>query len=163
MEGKRHLNEEQRNSFALGDGSADAAAHLADCAECTEEMQRLRAALAGLAKEVQAETERPESFWARQQRGIADRIAGTTTTAHRLAWATAFAIVMLLAGTFVHQAPVEQARPYDPDDELLRQVARSMRREAPVALEPAGLLASEMNRAAEAGARPQKNPNDERR
>lgn len=144
----RHLSEEQFELVMSG-GQADAgaAAHLAECAECAAEAEQMRAALGKFGAAARAAGERPEGFWAQQRQAIAARLSDAGAPSRRLAWAVSLAVVVLLAMTMVPRTPqrIEQ----DPDDALLRDVERSLRRQVPAALEPAALLAQELDRAAQ--------------
>ena len=145
---KMHLSEEQFEQVISGSqAEADAAAHLTECAECAAEAERMRAALREFAASARMAGERPEGFWTRQCQAIAARLGESGTPSRGLQWAVSLAAVVLLALTLVPRTPprVEQ----DPDDALLRDVQRSLRRQVPQALEPAALLAQELDRAAQ--------------
>lgn len=145
-----HLNDEQMTGLLL-DESAEGAAHLAECALCSAEEQRLRAVLAGFGEAARGAAERPEAFWAWQRGAVAGRLAEKKAEPRRLVWAGAMAVLVLLASMMLRQPPPEPAvAQADPDHVLLVEVERSMRREVPAALAPATLLANEMSRAAEA-------------
>ena len=149
MREKEHLNEEQWSAVVLDEASS-ARAHVAECEDCAAEAQRLRAALAGYGAAARDSALRPEAFWAWQRGAIAGRLAAQRTPSHRLVWAGALVCMVLVAAILLRQAPqIPSAPPPDPDHTLLVEVERSMRRNVPEALAPAGLLASEMNRAAE--------------
>jgi len=145
---EEHLSEEQWTAALLNE-DREARTHIAECAECAAEEQRLRAALAGYGEEAREAAQRPAAFWAWQRDAIAGRLAAQRTPARRLVWAGTLALVILLAAAVVRQAPPQPAA-VDPDEALLVDVQRSLRREVPATLAPATLLANEMNRAAEA-------------
>lgn len=117
-----------------------------------EEFDRSEGALAAWAGGLRAEAERPASFWLAQRAAIAGRIQGSDSTASlRLAWAGSLALIVL-ATTLLTQAPAPAASvtAYDPDHDLLVGVERAVRRPVPQALEPARLLAQELERSATA-------------
>ena len=111
---------------------------------------RADAEIAAFAEAVRAEAERPPRFWLAQRSAIAGRIQGSERgTSLRLAWAASLALVVI-ATSLLAQAPLPAASvaAYDPDHELLVGVERAVRRPVPQALEPARLLAQEMESSA---------------
>ncbi len=108
--------------------------------------------LAAFAEAVRTEAERPASFWLAQRAAIAGRIQGSERGASlRLAWAASLALVVI-ATSLLMQAPTPMASvaAYDPDHDLLVGVERAVRRPVPQALEPARLLAQEIESSATA-------------
>lgn len=116
----------------------------------------LRPALNAMSKEVDAETKRPEEFWERQEKAIRSRISSVEKKQHSrrlptLAWIAA--TVMIVTGllflaknrpdTEAIQTPVETI--VDSDHELLVHVEETMQSGGPEALEPAAMLAVEIN------------------
>ncbi len=148
-----HLTDEQLLE-ELGRG-ADAAAgeHLAGCPACREEHESLRLVLARYAETTRAAAEQPEAFWRAQQAAVARRWSGRPAP-RRLAWAAAAACVVLAAVSLIEKTPPEPMAQADPDQVLLVDVERSVRRELPRALEPASLLAQELSRSAETQSNP---------
>ena len=111
---------------------------------------RADAEIAVFAEAVRGEAERPPSFWLAQRVAIAGRIQGSERKASlRLAWAASLALVVI-ATSLLAQAPLPAASvaAYDPDHELLVGVERAVRRPVPQALEPARLLAQEIESSA---------------
>jgi hypothetical protein len=103
------------------------------------------AAFAGAAR---AAAERPDGFWVAQRAAIAGglREAGKASSL-RLAWAVSVALVVLATGLLTQSPPpAASVADYDPDHDLLVGVERAVRRPVPQALEPARLLAQEMER-----------------
>jgi predicted anti-sigma-YlaC factor YlaD len=144
---ERHISEEELTAALAGDASENVRAHLAACANCRDELERLRGALGGFAEAAREEAGRPEYEWTRQRAAIAERIRRQTSATHRLAWAAGFAALLLAASFFIQQGwQVEQVE-IDPDHLFLYEVQRSVWREVPAALEPATLLTQEMARA----------------
>jgi len=117
-----------------------------------KEFDRSEGALAPWADALRADAERPANFWLAQRAAIAGRIRGSERTASlRLAWAGSLALVVL-ATSLLTQAPAPAASvtAYDPDHDLLVGVERAVRRPVPQALEPARLLAQEIESSATA-------------
>ena len=107
--------------------------------------------IAAFAGAVRAAAERPEGFWVAQRAAIARGIpeAGRASSL-RLAWAGSLALVMLATGLLTQAPrPAASVADYDPDHDLLVGVERAVRRPVPQALEPARLLAQEMERSVE--------------
>ena len=162
---RKHLSDEQLTEALLHTASAEVSEHLARCAACAEEQQRLQKAFAGLSAATRATAERPEGFWYTQRAAIATRLGESVPQRSRLlAWAGALAALVLLAALMMPQgAPVQSpseraqmnpTRNADPDHELMVGIEQSMRRQVPRALEPALLLTQEMNQAVESRPNP---------
>lgn len=112
------------------------------------EDEELRGVLAEWKQSIHNTAARPEGFWRSQQRAITARRRGVTRP--RLVWATAMAVLVLTATWLERTAPLQTAAAQtDPDQVLLVNIERSVRREVPRALEPASLLTDEMGRAAQ--------------
>jgi len=145
---------EQLINQSAGAGDAAVREHLASCPACREEHESLRRVLGRYAEESRAVAERPESFWQRQQAALARRWAEQPTS-RRLAWAAAVAMVVLAAVLLIEKTPpAVRTAETDPDQVLLVEVERSVRRELPRALEPAALLAQEVSRSGETRSNP---------
>ena len=157
-----HLTDEQLSAVLLAEDDAEATHHLAGCDDCTRELERMRAALAGVRVESLALADRPQLFWREQRMAIASRIpAGRELATRPLAWVGSFAALAMAAAFLTQSAPplpTQAVRPTnstvvsasaDPDHELLVDIERSVSRGVPRALEPATLLAQELHRAAE--------------
>ena len=104
------------------------------------------------AESLRATAARPEGFWKLQRVSLQERIRGEQRRASlRLAWAGSVALVgvavVLLAQS---PAPASALAASDPDHDLLVGVEQAVRRPVPKALEPARLLAQEIERSAEA-------------
>ncbi|HXE90505.1 MAG TPA: hypothetical protein VNK82_06020 [Terriglobales bacterium] len=113
--------------------------------------ERMATALAAFAASVREQGERPEAYWFRQRVCIADGIAQhERSSSLRLAWAGALAVVTLAALMVTgSQPPMPRGVAYDPDHDLLLRVENATRRPVPKALDPALLLAQEMERSAQ--------------
>lgn len=150
-----HLDADQFAAGALGELDATVRAHLAGCWTCRTEMERLSNALAAAGAASLTAGERTEGFWLRQREAIAARLNDGTATQHvprlaprRWAWAgvaaaAGLAAVLILGRTPVPSSPRETAM--DADDALLLDVARSVSRPVPRALEPGTLLLEARN------------------
>jgi anti-sigma factor RsiW len=158
---KEHLNEDQLNALLLAELDAESSAHLASCEACRNEVEQLRGTLTGLRSSEVARAERPQEFWREQRLSIAAQIpAGNELSTQPLAWAASLAGILLVATMLSQGLPVldsslQQVPPKasaqvasDPDHDLLVDIGRAMRRDVPLALEPASLIAQELHRAA---------------
>lgn len=108
----------------------------------------LEAALQEFRASALAATRRPESFWAAQCRAVLDRVGPRRTCSRKfaLAWVVAAALVVIVAGVLLRQpqslpAP-DFAAGYDQD--LLIDVEQMIDFEEPLALDPAMLIAEEI-------------------
>lgn len=108
--------------------------------------------IAALAESLREAGERPDSFWRMQRTAIQERIQGSEQRASlRIAWAGSVALVSVAIGLLTQTpAPASAAANYDPDHDLLVGVEQAVRRPVPQALEPAQLLAQELERSVEA-------------
>jgi len=79
-----HLDDEEMTALLAGEGSPRAQHHLAGCAACAAEHDRLATALGERRGELLRTAERPEEFWERQRRTIAARRLETSATARGL-------------------------------------------------------------------------------
>jgi hypothetical protein len=156
-----HLSDEQLTAALLAEDDAAAGEHLAACEPCRAELESLRAALGSVRADEQARAERPHLFWREQRMAIAAQIpAGREVTTRPLAWAGSLAVFALAAAWMTQSAPPAQpvarpaqdaaavSAPADPDHDLLVDIQRSVRRDVPLALAPATLLAQELHDAA---------------
>jgi hypothetical protein len=118
------------------------------------DQRHLQRTLDALPEWSRAATEYPDAFWERQQAEIKKRIDALqqrSSMRTATAWASAFAVVLL--ATFLLRSspsPRPSSAQSDPDQELLVAVEQSVQRGIPLALEPAALLADEIN----SGSRP---------
>jgi hypothetical protein len=154
-----HLSDEQWLDLTGAEGDADARQHLAECADCAEELAGLRGAIEKYQFAARESADRPESHWLRQRTTMVSRALGRRATP-RLAWMAAAAVMTLAALSLVRQQPavqpaltataeVQQTQA-ESDSALLADVQRQVRREVPEALQPAALLVEEMNQHADA-------------
>ena len=119
--------------------------------------RELQQALRALPEWLRSATDRPEWFWQGQRATIHRRIAAAPRAWLRpvLSLATAMALLILAALMLGgNPAPKQaQVRP-DPDQELLIAVEQAVESEVPTALEPAALLANEINHGAATNTHP---------
>ncbi len=119
----------------------------------------VEAVLQEFGSEVRSATaKKPDAFWQEQRNAIRTRMAPVHTRASAwrptsLAWAGVLTVV-ILACFLLNSAPRTrldtQARPQvDPDHLLLMQLEQTIEMAGPDALEPAALLADEMNQASQ--------------
>ncbi len=147
----QHLTDEALAGRLAGEVTSE---RPAECVACEAEEENLRGLLAEWKASAERVAERPEAFWRWQQRAIAARWSARPSRP-RLVWATAMAILVLVATLLTRQQPALHAvPPADSDDALLIEVHRSVRREVPRALEPALLLTQEIDRASQPHAQP---------
>lgn len=117
------------------------------------DQRHLRRTLEALPEWAHAATGHPDAFWERQQLEIRRRIAAVperSSTRIVTAWAGAFAVVLL--ATFLlnsGSAPRPSRAQSDPDQELLVAVEKMVDSGVPQALEPAAMLADEINRSSQ--------------
>ena len=69
----KHLDDLQMAALLAGETDAEAQRHLASCAICTAELDRLAASIRDWRGELQLGAERPAAFWERQRSAIAAR------------------------------------------------------------------------------------------
>lgn len=148
MQSTAHLTDDQWSEWLLGDESAGLGQHLSACPACRAEGERLRRMLGQFRRETHAAAARQEGFWHGQRTAIDERLQAGRPS-RRLAWATAFAAILLSALLLTPKtsSPPPMADS-DPDQDLLVDVARSLEREVPRALEPARLVTQDLARAA---------------
>jgi len=163
-----HLTDEQITEALFNGARESAAAHLGDCEQCREELNRLCAVLTAARRQADADAARPHGFWHQQRLAIRERIWGTQTRG--FLWAAATAALVLVAmllsltepareplASNSDQGPATVSQAADSDHALLVEVERSVRRGVPRALEAATLIAQELQRATEAR-KEQRNP-----
>jgi hypothetical protein len=144
-----HLTDAEMTE-ALGEQyTGSARAHLADCAICRVERDRLRVTLAGIVQQTRVEAKRSEAFWERQRRQIASRLGRRRqrTRPWRWVWASAAVGLAALAAVWLHGYSPRAWPGPEADHALLIAVECSLQTSLPTALRPAALLAGEFERA----------------
>jgi hypothetical protein len=144
-----HLTDAEMTEALGGEWIGEARAHLAGCAICRVEYDRLRVTLTGFAEQVRVQTERSEASWERQRRQIASRLGDrrSRTRPWRWAWAPAAVGLAALAVFWLHGYTSRSSPGPEADHALLVAVEHSLRTSLPAALRPAALLAGEFERA----------------
>ena len=142
---KQHLSDEELSELLLTPQASNI--HLATCASCRAEQERLRRVLGELPSLVRVVALKADAFWDKQRTAI---WANIVTLQPRkqfpiLAWALG-AAVLVVAGLLLSTAPAPAPTraETDPDHELMIQLERTLQSEVPEALEPAALLAREI-------------------
>jgi len=110
------------------------------------EMERLLADLPSRAREA---VDLPERFWREQQIGIQAAIATRPAPVSRPAFAFATALIVLIGAMLFRDLPAQHdslpPRTAEiSDQQLMMKVEYTLQSDVPVALEPAALLAKEM-------------------
>ena len=104
----------------------------------------MRSSILAFRQSVDAAADRNELFWARQRYVIHDRISQSRRVPF-LRWATAAAAALIVfAMLLLTQTPKPQRAALEDsaaDDVLLQQVESDIERDAPLALQPANLIA----------------------
>ncbi len=129
--------------------------HLESCHLCRKEQERLRNAIFGFRERARALAQRPEGFWHWQMTWIRARLnqpSHAPRGSWRWAWGGAVVTLLVFALALMIERPTRhpQVTEEDPDQALLVEVQLSAQRDLPEALQPAALLAQEVNQAAEA-------------
>ena len=137
-----HLSNRDLMESLDADPSGDVRDHLAACATCRAERDRLQATVTGLTDAVHAWADRPEATWDRQVRQILANVDASPSPVPRWRWAVAPALVGLaaLAGVWFHGHSPQMLTPTETDEALLAGVQRAVRAEVPSALRPVALL-----------------------
>jgi hypothetical protein len=146
-----HLTDNQWTELLSPDNRASE--HVAHCEACRNEWDKLQKLANGLAAAARSATEQPEVFFERQRLSIQRQIAnvpGRRTRSARLVWAAVFALVLIASFLLKtgSRVPVQPSVP-DSDRELLVQVEQALDGDVPQALQPASLIANEIDRSAE--------------
>lgn len=151
-----HVNHDDLAALACGLADSQLRRHIAACAECAAKVDSLQAALGGFAAAARAESEMPESHWARQRSRIALNVASRNHRAAMWQWAAATTALFVVAVSLVVASPKIKRPPASPHaataqapsdpDAVLQAVAEDLQRDTPEALAPAALLVEEHNR-----------------
>lgn len=153
-----HLNDDQWAEMLIPRDAGSE--HLSECAHCRGELDQLQNALGTLPQAARHATDRLDVFWDEQRLLIQSRIKALPNPAKRtarLAWAAALVLISistLILRTGSH-TPIQEVAS-DPDRELMVQVEQALDGDVPQALQPASLLADEINQAAPAFSTSQK-------
>jgi hypothetical protein len=142
-----HLSEEQITGWMLDMQDEAARQHLETCAGCRAEVDRLEDAVSRFRASVHASAQRKEPFWCTQRIVIRERLAVSRPVGFRR-WIPVTVVAAIVFGALVltraPRAPQQPAKD-NGDEALLLQVQSDVRREFPMALAPAALIAEERN------------------
>jgi hypothetical protein len=142
---KQHLSDEELSELLLTPPASNV--HLATCASCRAEQDRLRRVLAELPSLVRVVAQNSDAFWDKQRTAIWANIVTLQPRKQFPILACALgAAVLVVAGLLLStaHAPAPTRAETDPDHELMIQLERTLQSEVPEALEPAALLAREI-------------------
>ncbi len=164
---KRHVTENELAAWAAGTAEPDTTKHLAECPECADEAARLEQACHDFRVEITRLADRGAYFWSRLRAALRQQIQPRLMPP-AWQWVAGLAALVMIAsaGLFLGESPVERAThrtrvvasQTDPDRTLLIQVQQDLDREIPEALEPVGLLTTDMNRALQQGTGAERKP-----
>lgn len=148
---REHLTDREMMELAADTLEGTTLAHLRACAACRKEYARLHDALADLAVDLRARTERSDEFFYQQRVRIGRRLDDRWPILRRwqIVWAPALAAGVLAAVLWSFGRP-SPPTPGDSetDQALLSTVQHAIHAEAPVALRPAALLIADLERGA---------------
>ena len=140
----QHLNDKDLLEELL-DRSPVFNAHLATCASCRAEAERVRRLLGELPGLTNAQN--TDAFWEKQRTAIWVDIVTLQSRKQFPILARALGTAVLVVGGLLlgtAPAPAPTRAQTDPDHELMIQLERTLQSEVPEALEPAALLAREI-------------------
>ena len=147
-----HLNEDQQITALIGAPGSEIERHLDTCAECSRALEELRQEFSDVRQELTAFAGRDEFFWRRQQLEIQRRAQSNHQPPVLLRWVAAVAVLATAAAMLVgsgqqRSVPPAQIVQTDTDYQLLVAVEQDLARPVPLALEPANVLASDLDNA----------------
>jgi len=150
MDVNKHLSDEQFAEL-LATRSASLPLHIDRCPACYDKYRLAERMIRGVAAHVRERAADDEYFWTRQRAKILQRAAVRRTPfTGRLAWAGLAAVVVIAMALLTGGPSPLPASPalqeaFDPDHDLLMRVEYATDNPGPRALEPAALLAVEIN------------------
>jgi len=148
-----HLSDEQWAAALLDPTARNVTEHLRECAACRTELRLFGVAVDETRGEIRKASNRPEPFWSWQRTAISTRLPKRTLAIpwKRLSWVAAAIVLVVLSTSLVSRrrvpAPAPPATSSESDDTLLLSVQESIGSDLPQALQPAALLAQEVNQA----------------
>lgn len=148
----KHLSEDEQIAALLGAPAPEIERHLDSCAVCSSAVEEMRREFKELRHDATRWAQREEFFWRRQQLEIRRRLQAERPQGIPLRWAAAAAVLVMAAAILVgsgYRQPTSMAStaPADTDYQLLVAVEQNLARPVPAALEPANVLASDMDSA----------------
>jgi hypothetical protein len=136
---RAHLTGEQFSRRMLGERSANAEAHLQECAQCEAEVVQLAATLTEFRSSVRAWSEQQDRpRWASAQATAKGNRAWMTGAY----WAAAALLTGLVFGGYLPQRPAKMAATTPADTVLLTEWDRQVSRTVPGPMEPLTRLVS---------------------
>jgi len=147
---KQHLSDEELSELLLAPPASNA--HLATCASCRTEQDRMRRILGELPSLARVVAHNTDTFWEKQRTAIlADIVAPQSRKQFPILVWTLGVAVLVVAGLLLSTAPAPAPTraETDPDHELMIQLERTLQSAVPQALEPAALLAREITQNAQ--------------
>ena len=153
---KGHLSNDEFTEHLLGAGQSATEEHLASCAECRAEAERVASALGAYKMWAHEESEKQQSVnvWAFSFAQPKHARRGVLAWAGTVGMTVIAAMLLLVLGNpdgsppkpvgpnVGHQVQLQE----ESDDQLLVEVQATLDRTVPRALAPAAILASERNR-----------------
>ncbi len=147
-----HLGEEELIGLMAGrDDEIAMTGHLEICPDCRERMQACRQELLSFREKIDSGLQRPAAYWEAQRRIISTRLRGLSPLSGTwgLGWTVAcyglaLSVLLLAIVNFQQTKTVLRPTPQISDAALLTDVEARINEDVPEALQPAGLLVSEM-------------------
>lgn len=145
---RRHLSDAALADAIAGGTAARVEKDPVDCEACQADLQRLRAAIAALASDLDTAAARPDGFWDRQRVSILSRIGQMPGRVEKASWwaslPVATTVAALLLGAVWWGSPTGRSGNVETDPALLLAVQHALDADAPSALRPAALLVVEL-------------------
>lgn len=142
---EKHLDATGWAELVSGSAGAGTTRHVAECAQCRNEVERWQNGTEQAVGRMRVQAERDEIFWARQRATIRARAAGSLPTMWMRYASTALAALLLVAILLFSQTPKPKPATGDSvsDEALLEQVESDLNRDAPQALLAAALTSEQ--------------------
>ncbi len=139
---RTHLSDQEMLDALEAAPSAEVLDHLAACARCREERDRLQATMTGIAEQAREDASRSEAAWDRQTRRIMARVREPRQVVLSWRWCftPALAGLAALAVVWFHGQTARISGPVQNDEALLAAVRESIQADVPAALRPLALL-----------------------
>ncbi len=139
---RTHLSGQEMLDALEAAPSAEVLDHLAACARCRDERDRLQVTMTGMAEQSREDASRPEAAWDRQTRQIMARVREPRRVVLSWRWGLAPALVGLaaLAVVWFHGQTARISTPVENDEAFLAAVQDSVGADVPTALRPLALL-----------------------
>ncbi len=144
---RTHLSDAEMMEALDAAPTAEVLHHLAACAGCRTERERLRTALAGLGEHACGQADRPDPAWKQQVQEIVAQLRDPERPAlrWRWAWVPALASLAILVGVSWDRSGTLPSRPVESDEAFLIAVQDSIQATVPAPLQPVALLARDLD------------------